>query len=147
AASDIIGAENPTKHFNQTLGKKDAVARMREARTRLSQDETGAALAGYRNSAIDSILKKASTTGEGLTYHRLDNYLKDNRRALSEIFEPEQMRVMDEVLNSLRGRSGVRTRGAGIGSPTIEKGANLGQILLTQVAGNIPGKFLSKIPG
>jgi hypothetical protein len=145
-AKQILGTD-PHKVISKIYGQKDAIQASRKIRQELAKDQTGGALNAYRNSTIDHFIRKTKTTGEGITYHKVQQYLQEHGAAMAEVLEPEAMKVINEVEKALSLRNTSRSKAATLGSPTLEKGANLAHFMLSTVADNVLTKGLSKLPG
>lgn len=145
-AKEILGADSH-KVLTKIYGQKDAIEASKKIRKELAKDGSGGALTAYRNAAIDHFIQNTKTTGEGITYHKVQQYLKKHGAAMAEVLEPEAMKVINEVEKALSLRNTSRAKAATLGSPTLEKGANLAHAMLSSVADNAFSKTLSKLPG
>lgn len=83
---------------------------------------------GIRDATADYFHKSISNAGaEGrshvMSYPKLNNFLKRHETALKEVFEPEQLKFVDELKHALHGQNIAKTLGEGPGSATAARTA------------------------
>src|SRR5271155_5140127 len=81
---------------------------------------------GLREMTIDHMLKSISNAGaEGkgsvLSHAKMNRFMTMHRKSLKPLFEPEQLALVDEVSNILKGQNYYKTSGASMGSPTAAR--------------------------
>lgn len=135
-AADILLGSDSDKIMGRILSGKNAEGKMGEVLDLASTDKSGDSLQGLRASGAKHI--KNSLT-ENMTHFRLNNYLKKNRAALSKLYTPEQMMVLDRVNDALKAKDIVGRQGTGYNSSTFEKMVN--------AAKSVAGKTLSNFLG
>lgn len=83
---------------------------------------------GIREATADYFHKYISNAqAEGrshvMSYPKIENFLKEHGAALKEVFEPDQLKFVDELKHALHGQNIAKTLAEGPGSPTTARTA------------------------
>ena len=124
-ALKLIAESEPRKAVGRVFAQPDSVAAMREATTTFSADP--AAAAGWKAAVADFALEKvqtaskASVSGDnvGVSLSAARRFFEQNRKALAEVFTPQEMNALQEAQTRLEVLSRKGTQ-ATAGSPTAE---------------------------
>lgn len=98
-------------------------------------DKSGAAFEGFRRGFIDHLhhsTKTAALDTKGnatMSYPKFNNYLYNHKDALKKVFEPDQIKVLDDVNGLLKRRQQVATVGKAVGSDTAANISVLGGLM------------------
>jgi hypothetical protein len=110
---------NPDKIASRILGSTNSESVMQEAVELLSKDKTGNAIEGLKRSVIDNLNNKFKS--DKFTFATFNSYLDQNRKALSKIFNNEQMQVLEKSKDLLKNQAVMERAGKGTNSDTAAK--------------------------
>lgn len=105
-----------------------------------------------RGSVVDKLintseLSSSNAAGKSnLSYNKIDKFLNKNKEKLKYIFNPDQIKVLDEVKDVLKRRNMVATMGRGVGSNTQAQ-TTLLEELTNPIKKSFTNKVASQIPG
>ncbi|MEM8971066.1 MAG: hypothetical protein AAGD43_03270 [Pseudomonadota bacterium] len=124
AFAQLAGHTDATEAVGRLFSGGNSLARVRQVMSGIGDNER--ALAGFRRAIVDHALspRVAKTTSIDAAGEFKDSpaamikFLRNNRRALSEVFSAKQLETLDRVLTDIKSGQAVTTAGSPTGSAT-----------------------------
>ncbi len=108
----------------------------------LKKDPSGLGIEALQGAVAKHITSKIEGKSD-LLHTKMNNYMKENKHILEQIYNPEQMRVLEDVEKIMKGRARAETLGLGKGSQTAPNQMNNMQLAMNVSKGMLR-KMLSK---
>ncbi len=137
--------KDPDRVAASVLSTQKPIMEMDEIVSELSKDKTGNALKGYQRSFVEHMMKNFKTLGAdntNVSIKKFNDLILNKTKALSKLFDKEQMSNLNKVHKSLLARNKKLTLGEAKGSPTAPKANTMIDMFLSGLG---KGR-LSKIP-
>ncbi|MEM8616798.1 MAG: hypothetical protein AAGF20_07665, partial [Pseudomonadota bacterium] len=124
AFAQLAGHTDATEAVGRLFSGGNSLARVRQVMNGIGDDAR--ALAGFRRAIVDQALspRVSQTTAIDAAGEFKDSpaamikFLRNNRRALSEVFSAKQLDTLDRVLTDIKSGQAVTTAGSPTGSAT-----------------------------
>lgn len=124
------------------LSSQNAAEEMKDIVSLLSKDKN--ALPGFQRSIAEHLSKNFRTLGEGGTNISIDKFnklMQKNEKALSEVFDKEQMDNLKKIQHALMARNKALTLGKTLGSETAPKINTMADILINKATSGKLGRI------
>ncbi len=110
---------DPDKIVGRILNSTNSTDVMKEAVELMSKDKSGNALEGLKRGIVKDLDSKFKS--DKFTFATFNSYLDKNRKALSQIFNPDQMEVLEKSKDVLKKQAVMERAGKGSNSDSIPK--------------------------
>lgn len=110
---------NPDKIAGRILDSTNSESVMKESVELMSKDKSGNALEGLKRGIIKDLDNKFKS--DKFTFATFNTYLDKNRKALSKVFNPDQMEVLEKSKDVLKKQAVMERAGKGTNSDSIPK--------------------------
>lgn len=116
-----ISGDSAEKMVPSIFRSKNSVEKVKTLKQELMTDKSGEAMQGFTNGVVDYVLEEAKSPAKFLKFY------KNNKKNLAEVFNPDQMKILDNVEAYYKRQSeSKRLSQIYQGSPTTSKKAILG---------------------
>lgn len=119
-ASDLLN-ENVRNVPNRLLASDNPITDIKNIKKTLAEDKTGKAWEGFQGLMADDLLSKTKLSSGDLSFTKFSKYLENHKAALTEVFAPEQVKLLEQVEAAMKTKNAVSILGKEVGSATAPK--------------------------
>ncbi len=141
AAKDMLNSD-PNRLVKGIFEKRNTGQRIDDALSLVRRDPTGMAEEGLKQAIVDEIKDKVNSLAHGNTGVKVAEYHKffeKNKAHLGKMFDNNQLKVLEQIDNTLLGRNKVETLGKNAGSETA--GKNVLGMVMRGAWGKVPASI------
>jgi hypothetical protein len=123
-ALKAFSGENPDIYIPKLLGGSNSYEKIKEAAKLARTDKTGNSLEGLRRGIVEHLNKvmklssRNAANDANLSYDKYRKFMERNKKGLAEVFDEDQMKLLNEIEKNLESRTFGSTAAHAAGSPT-----------------------------